>query len=98
MKYREKEIKKVIEYFSRVMIIANDLRNLGEDMIKRGINDLMYHVGKIQLHMVCAIEEPKDFNTIWIDALRNSLLCHKQKMKNGSNGEKASAASGRNKF
>lgn len=76
-----------INYFGRVMTVANDMRNYGEyvsdvkivEKILRTLTDKWNYI-------VCSIEEAKDIDQVYVDALQSSLLVHEQKFK-GDGGE-----------
>lgn len=85
----------VNDYFSRVMIIVNDMRNARE-----GIEDAKI-VEKNSTHtlieynyIVCSIEETKDINRLFVDKLQSSLLVHEQKLKKHSLEEQALKVTG----
>jgi hypothetical protein len=72
----------VTDYFSRVMVVANDMRNYGEDMqdvkiiekILRTLTDKFNYI-------VCSIEESKDIDLLSVDELQSSLIVHEQKFQ-----------------
>lgn len=80
----------VKDYFSRVMMVANDMRNLGEDMqdvkivekILRTLTDNFNYI-------VCSIEESKDINCLTVDELQSSLTVHEQKFRRTRGEEQA---------
>ncbi|CAM8991569.1 unnamed protein product [Rhodiola kirilowii] len=77
----------VTDYFARVMIVANDMRNCGEDMpdvkiVEKVLRTLTENFN----YIVCSIEESKDIDSLSVDALQSSLLVHEQKFKKNSNG------------
>lgn len=74
-----KEAETITEYFSRVMMVANDMRNLGEDVPKVVEKILRTLVEKFT-YVVCAIEESKDIKDMTIDGLQSSLMVHEQKL------------------
>jgi hypothetical protein len=67
----------VTDYFSRVMVVANDMQNYGEDMqdvkivekILRTLTDKFNYI-------VCSIEESKDIDLLSVDELQSSLIVH----------------------
>lgn len=80
----------VTDYFGKVIVVANDMRNCGEDMpdvkivekILRTLTDKFNYI-------VCSIEESKDIKELTVDALQSSLLVHEQKFKKGVDEEQA---------
>ncbi|XP_050878566.1 uncharacterized protein LOC127082376 [Lathyrus oleraceus] len=82
-----KQGESINDYFGRVMTVANDMRNYGEDVsdvnivekILRTLNDKWNYI-------ICSIEEANDIDQLFVDALQSSLLVHEQKFK-GCGGE-----------
>ncbi|XP_004301387.1 PREDICTED: uncharacterized protein LOC101292803 [Fragaria vesca subsp. vesca] len=80
----------VTDYISRVMMVANDMRNYGEDMqdvkivekILRTLTDKFNYI-------VCSIEESKDIDSLSVDELQSSLIVHEQKFRRTSGEEQA---------
>ncbi|XP_048235396.1 uncharacterized protein LOC112534844 [Ricinus communis] len=75
-----KEGESVNDYFGRVIVVSNAMRNCGEE-----INDVKI-VEKILRtlterfnYVVCSIEESKDIDMLSVDQLQSSLLVHEQK-------------------
>ncbi|XP_074378095.1 uncharacterized protein LOC141719617 [Apium graveolens] len=64
------------------MVVANDMRNCGEDMsdVKIVEKILRTLIEKFN-YVVCSIEESKDIDSLSVDALQSSLLVHEQKFK-----------------
>ncbi|XP_074362350.1 uncharacterized protein LOC141702590 [Apium graveolens] len=78
----------VADYFSRVMIIANDMRNCGEDMHDSKIVEKILRTLTDKWNfIVCSIEESKDIGELSVDTLQSSLLVHEQKFKYRNNEE-----------
>ncbi|XP_058768298.1 uncharacterized protein LOC131642026 [Vicia villosa] len=85
-----KQGESITDYFGRVMTVANDMRNYGEDVddvkivekILRTLNDKWNYI-------VCSIEEAKDIDQLSVDALQSSLLVHEQKFKVSGEDEHA---------
>ncbi|KAI3708939.1 hypothetical protein L2E82_38547 [Cichorium intybus] len=72
----------VTDYFGRVMVIANDMRNCGEHMddvkiVEKILRTLIENFNFV----VCSIEESKDIDQLTVDELQSSLLVHEQKVK-----------------
>ena len=72
----------VTNYFGRVMLVANDMRNIEENIFDMKIVKKILHtlIEKYN-YIVCSIEESKDINHLLVDKLQNSLLFHEQKFK-----------------
>lgn len=71
----------ITEYFSRVMVVANDMRNLGEEMPDaKVVEKILRTLVEKFTYVVCAIEESNDIKEMSVDALQSSLLVHEQKL------------------
>ncbi|XP_020270667.1 uncharacterized protein LOC109845811 [Asparagus officinalis] len=71
----------ITDYFRRVMIVANDMRNCGEDMpdvkiVEKVLRTLTENFN----YVVCSIEESKDIDQLMVYELQSSLLVHEQKV------------------
>lgn len=78
----------VSDYFGRVMVVANDMRNCGEDMQDvKIVEKILRTLTEKFNYVVCSIEESKDIDTLSVDALQSSLLVHEQKFKKNSGEE-----------
>ncbi|XP_047176462.1 uncharacterized protein LOC124846889 [Vigna umbellata] len=72
----------VNDYISRVMILANDMRGVGETMKDEHIVEkIMRTLSDKYNYIICSIEELKDINKMTEDELHNSLLMHEHKIK-----------------
>lgn len=81
--------EKVAEYFSRVMEVANDMRNLGEDMPdSKIVEKILRTLAEKFTYIVCAIEESKDIKSMTVDGLQSSLMVHEQNMTRHDGDEK----------
>ncbi|XP_024973951.1 uncharacterized protein LOC112512303 [Cynara cardunculus var. scolymus] len=78
----------VTDYFGRVLVIANDMRNYGEDMdeVKVVENILRTLIEKFNF-IVCSIEESKEIDQLTVDELQSLLLVHEQKLRKREIGE-----------
>lgn len=90
----------VTDYFSKVMLVANNMRNLGEDMQDTKIVEKILRTLTEKFnYVVCSIEESKDINYLSVDELQSSLVLHEQKFRKNSSGEeqalKATVEAGR---
>ncbi|XP_020270645.1 uncharacterized protein LOC109845786 [Asparagus officinalis] len=78
----------VTGYFSRVMLGANNMRNLGEDMQDVKIVEKILHTLTEKFnYIMCSIEESKDINCLSVDELQSSLVVHEQKFRRKSSSE-----------
>lgn len=82
-----KQVESVTDYFGRVMVVANDMRNCGEDMLDvKIVEKILRTLTENFNYIVCSIEESKDIDNLSVDALQSSLLVHEQKFKKPSTG------------
>lgn len=78
----------VTEYLGRVMVVANDMQNAGEDMTNVKIVEKVLRTMTESFNfVVCTIEETKDIDTMTVDELQSSLLIHEQKTRRKVNDE-----------
>ncbi|KAH9780410.1 hypothetical protein KPL71_008072 [Citrus sinensis] len=86
----------VTNYFSSVMLVANDMRNIGEDMSDmKIIEKILRTLTEKFNYIVCSIEESKDIDQLSMDELQSSLLVHEQKFqKNGGDEQALKVTSG----
>ena len=67
----------VNDYFGRVMVVANDMRNCGDDMPDvKIVEKILRTLTENFNYIVCSIEESKDIDSLSVDALQSSLLVH----------------------
>ena len=80
----------ITTYFARVMEVANDMRNLGEDMPDAKVVEKILRtlVDKFT-YVVCAIEESNDIKEMMVDGLQSSLMVHEQKLSKNTGDEHA---------
>jgi hypothetical protein len=82
-----KQGESINDYFGRVMTVANDMRNYGEDVSDvKIVEKILRTLTNKWSYIVCSIEEAKDIDQLSVDALQSSLLVHEQKFK-GDGGE-----------
>ncbi|XP_047316797.1 uncharacterized protein LOC124920363 [Impatiens glandulifera] len=75
-----KKGESIIDYFARVMVIANKLRSNGEDMLDyKIVEKILRTLTKQFTCVVVFIKESKDTDNISIDELQSSLVMHEQK-------------------
>lgn len=80
----------VTDYFARVMLVANDMRNCGEDMPDVKIVEKVLRTLSEKFNIVvCSIEESKDINRLSVEELQSSLLVHEQKFKKNEGDDQA---------
>lgn len=85
-----KEGDSITSYFSRVMVVANDMRNLGEEMSDAKIVEkILRTLLEKFTYIVCAIEESHDISVMKVDELQSSLQVHEQNISKhaGYDGE-----------
>ncbi|XP_042022904.1 uncharacterized protein LOC121770190 [Salvia splendens] len=76
----------ISNYFTRVMMVANDMRNNGDDMQDvKIVEKILRTLTENFNYIVCSIEESKDIDSLSVDTLQSSLLVHEQKMRKPSN-------------
>lgn len=72
----------VSDYFVRVMLIANNMRNHGESMPDVKIVEKILRSLTDQYNfIVCSIEESRDIESLTVDELQSSLVVHEQKFR-----------------
>jgi len=75
----------ITEYFSRVMVVTNDMRNLGEDMPdSKVVEKILRTLVEKFTYIVCAIEESNDIKELSVDGLQSSLMVHEQNLSRHS--------------
>lgn len=85
-----KEGDTITEYFGRVMVVANDMRNLGENMPDdKVVEKILRTLVEKFTYAVCAIEESKDIKELTVDELQSSLLVHEQNLSKHEGEEHA---------
>lgn len=63
------------------------MRNLGEEMHETNIVEkILRTLSEKFTYIVCSIEESKDIESLTVDSLQSSLLCHEQKIIRHSKG------------
>ncbi|KAI3748357.1 hypothetical protein L6452_11377 [Arctium lappa] len=80
----------VTDYFGRVMVITNDMRNCGEDMDDvKIVEKILRTLTENFNFVVCSIEESKDIDQLTVDELQSSLLVHEHKVRRKGGEEQA---------
>lgn len=78
----------VTDYFRRIMVTVNDMRNCGEDLEDVKIVEKILRTLTDDFNfIVCSIEESKDIDQLTVDELQSSLLVHEQKLRRKGDGE-----------
>lgn len=72
-----KQGESIADYFGRVMVVANDMGNYGEDITDvKIIEKILRTLTEKWNYIVCSVEEVKDIDKLSVDALQSSLLVH----------------------
>ena len=80
----------VTDYFGRTLLVANDMRNLGEDIPDvKIVEKILRTLTENFNYIVCSIEESNDINTLTVDELQSSLLVHEQKFRRNRGDDQA---------
>lgn len=67
----------ISDYFARVMLTANNMRNYGENMPDvKVVEKILHSLTKQYNYVVCSIEESKDIDSLSVDELQSSLIVH----------------------
>lgn len=81
--------------FSRVMLVANDMRNVGESMPDvKIVEKILRTLTEKFNYIVCSREESKDIEHLSVDELQSSLLVHEQKFQKNYGEEQALKVTG----
>ena len=77
-----KEDETVTEYFARVMLVANNMRNNGEAMQDiKIVEKILRTLTERFNYIVVSIEEANDIDCLTVDELQSSLVVHEQKFR-----------------
>lgn len=80
----------ISDYFARVMLIANNMRNYGESMPDvTVVEKILRSLTEQYNYIVCSIEESKDIDSLSVDELQSSLIVHEQKFRRKESEEHA---------
>ncbi|XP_050242378.1 uncharacterized protein LOC126691373 [Quercus robur] len=81
-----KDGETISDYFSQLLVIVNRLKSNGESIEDvRVVEKILRSLANKFEHVVVAIEESKDFETLSIDELMRSLQVHEHRMEKNSN-------------
>ncbi|KAL0455689.1 UNVERIFIED_CONTAM: hypothetical protein Slati_0908100 [Sesamum latifolium] len=77
-----KENKSILDYFTRVLVVVNQMKWLGEKLTDvRVVEKILRSLNERFNHVVVAIDEAKDIESMSIDELNESLVAHEERMK-----------------
>ncbi|XP_022883194.1 uncharacterized protein LOC111399946 [Olea europaea var. sylvestris] len=89
----------VSEYFSRVLLVANEMRTYGEQMQDvTVVEKILRSLSEKFNYVVCSIEESKGIDQLSINELQSSLIVHEQKFQRHTGEEQALKISYEDKF
>lgn len=72
----------IANYFSRVVLVLNNMRNFGESLGDAQIVEkILRTLSESWNFFVCSVEESKDIKTLSVNQLRRSLLVHELKFQ-----------------
>lgn len=80
----------VSDYLARVMLVANIMRNHGENMSDvKVVEKILRSLTEQFNYVVCSIEESRDIDSLTVDELQSSLVVHEQKFRRKDGEEHA---------
>ncbi|KAL0325502.1 UNVERIFIED_CONTAM: hypothetical protein Sradi_5119500 [Sesamum radiatum] len=81
-----KENESLTDYFTRVLVVVNQMKQLGEKLMGVKIVEKILHLLNATFnYVVVAIEEAKDIECMSIDELNRSLIAHEERIKKKTN-------------
>ncbi|KAJ9554165.1 hypothetical protein OSB04_018210 [Centaurea solstitialis] len=83
-----KESETITDYFGRVMSVANNMRNNGENLQDiQIVEKILRTLTERFNYIVVSIEEAKDIDRLSVDELQSSLIVHEQKFRRKAKDE-----------
>ncbi|XP_057454951.1 uncharacterized protein LOC130746361 [Lotus japonicus] len=87
------EQESIAEHFTRIRSLTNQMKTYGESMLDQGIVEKVRRALTPKFdHVVVAIEESKDTETLKIDELQGSLEAHENRFKERSGDRESEQA------
>jgi transcriptional regulator with GAF, ATPase, and Fis domain len=77
-----KESESKGDYFTRILAVVNQMKRLGEKIEDvRVVEKILRSVNVKFNHVVVAIDESKDIDSMMVDELNGSLMAHEERIK-----------------
>ena len=79
-----KESESISDYFTRVLTVVNPMKTLGETIPNVNVVEKIHLSFNTKFnHLVVAMKESKDLETMTVDELNGSLQAHEERMNRG---------------